>query len=1172
MSIGPVWQEKVMQWRCISIGLIALVASLTAMPGAGQIPAPAGPKADEAAGERPLTAEIVETRRQQAEASAELDEATKKRIVGLYAQATEALKSAAEAAERAKIFQRDAESVPARLREVQAQIAARRGLTPAVPDTTEPSDLEGELVQADRVLADLKQAQARAENDRLSRANRRKDVRNLLFSAPQRLQEVDKQLASPTPADEPPHVTLARRTELQARRQAIEREIPAHQSELAKYDAEDAVDLLRFEQDLQGQELAFAERRFKLLDDRVKQTRQDAASEAVRRAEEESIRAQPLLKDHAARNMELTHRTQSLAQLIGQTDLALRDAESQLATVQQEFKRAQDREASVGLTKTVGAQLRKQETTLPDVRKLRRDLRRRQQTIEDIRYELFELEEERNALAKREEIVAGILRSAPPGLTWADQQDLQTAAERVLGRKRAYLDALIRSQQTYFDKLTELDTTELQLANLTQEFISYIRERVLWIRTGKPLSADLSISDSDLWLIQPGQWLSLGSQLWSEVRAAPNLFAAAVLIFSGLLAVRRRMRRKIQDLGQLAERRNCTHFRLTLQAAALTLLISLLWPAATAFLSWRLAPTPDGTDLSSAVAAALWLVAGAFLPVELLRQICRRQGLAESHFGWPISAVRTLRVNLRQLMSLGLPLVFVTSVLHASNPDQGYDVVKRIGFILTCILAAFFLSRVVHPATGMFQEYVAFHQNGWLDRLKYVWYWMGVASPLALAGIAFWGYYYSARQLAWCLLLTISLGLLLVTVRAFLLRLLLVHRRHLSIQQAQERRAAAQAAAAAQGTGAVAVSRPMIPVEEETVDLAHLSSQTQRIVTTMIVAATLIGTWAIWVDVVPALNVLDRWGLWTTVQQVTESTSDAAGETVMVTRDVIRQVTMADLLLVSVIGVITMVAFRNIPGLLEIAVLQRLPLEASARYAVTTLASYAIILIGVVWGAGTMGLRWNQIQWLATALTFGLAFGLQEIFANFVAGLIILFERPLRVGDIVTVDDVTGVVSRVRIRATTITNWDRKEFVVPNKEFITGKLLNWTLSDQMNRIVINVGIAYGSDTETARNLLLKIARNHPLLLTDPAPAACFEAFGDSSLSLVLRAFLPTFENRLNVIHELHTAIHREFASAGIEIPFPQRDLHVRSIGSDCRLGVSQPLVRNPPPEPGADSE
>ena len=123
------------------------------------------------------------------------------------------------------------------------------------------------------------------------------------------------------------------------------------------------------------------------------------------------------------------------------------------------------------------------------------------------------------------------------------------------------------------------------------------------------------------------------------------------------------------------------------------------------------------------------------------------------------------------------------------------------------------------------------------------------------------------------------------------------------------------------------------------------------------------------------------------------------------------------------------------------------------------------MVVGVVMACATIGLRWSQIQWLATALTFGLAFGLQEIFANFVAGLIILFERPIRVGDVVTVADVTGVVSRMRICATTITDWDRRELIVPNKEFITGRLLNWTLSDKVNRIEIEVGIAYGSDTE-----------------------------------------------------------------------------------------------------------
>ena len=113
----------------------------------------------------------------------------------------------------------------------------------------------------------------------------------------------------------------------------------------------------------------------------------------------------------------------------------------------------------------------------------------------------------------------------------------------------------------------------------------------------------------------------------------------------------------------------------------------------------------------------------------------------------------------------------------------------------------------------------------------------------------------------------------------------------------------------------------------------------------------------------------------------------------------------------------------------------------------------------------TLGVDWSQFGWIAAALSVGLGFGLQEVVANFVCGIILLFERPVRVGDIVTVDGIDGVVSRIQIRATTITNWDRKEFVVPNKQFVTGTVLNWTLSNPMNRIVIVVGVAYGSDTE-----------------------------------------------------------------------------------------------------------
>jgi potassium efflux system protein len=174
----------------------------------------------------------------------------------------------------------------------------------------------------------------------------------------------------------------------------------------------------------------------------------------------------------------------------------------------------------------------------------------------------------------------------------------------------------------------------------------------------------------------------------------------------------------------------------------------------------------------------------------------------------------------------------------------------------------------------------------------------------------------------------------------------------------------------------------------------------------------------------------------------------------------------------------------------------------------------------------------------------GIGFGLQEIVANFISGLIILFERPVRVGDVVTVGDTDGVVTKIRIRATTIRNWDRKELLVPNKEFITGRVLNWSLSDHVTRLMVPVGVAYGTDVDRALALMREAAEEHPRVLDDPKPVLSFESFGDNSLTLVLRAFIDDLDHRLGTITDLHKAIVGKFRQAGIEISFPQRDLHL----------------------------
>ena len=131
-------------------------------------------------------------------------------------------------------------------------------------------------------------------------------------------------------------------------------------------------------------------------------------------------------------------------------------------------------------------------------------------------------------------------------------------------------------------------------------------------------------------------------------------------------------------------------------------------------------------------------------------------------------------------------------------------------------------------------------------------------------------------------------------------------------------------------------------------------------------------------------------------------------------------------------------------------------MDPGTRYAFITICRYLIITVGIIVAFGWLGVPWASYQWLVAAVTVGLGFGLQEIFANFVSGLIVLFEQPIRVGDVVSIGDVTGVVSKIRMRATTVTNWDRHDLIVPNKEFITGRLLNWTLTNTVNRVVIHI--------------------------------------------------------------------------------------------------------------------
>jgi potassium-dependent mechanosensitive channel len=253
--------------------------------------------------------------------------------------------------------------------------------------------------------------------------------------------------------------------------------------------------------------------------------------------------------------------------------------------------------------------------------------------------------------------------------------------------------------------------------------------------------------------------------------------------------------------------------------------------------------------------------------------------------------------------------------------------------------------------------------------------------------------------------------------------------------------------------------------------------------------------------------------------------------------------TWGTLVAFTLILAVTYGAVRDVPALLELVILRHLPLDSGSRYAFTAMSRYLLGAIGLSAAFNAIGGEWAKIQWLVAAMSVGLGFGLQEIFANFVSGIILLFERPIRVGDVITLGDKTGVVNRIRMRATTLVDPDRKEYIVPNKDLVTGRLLNWTLTDYTNRVEIIVNVAAGSDTDVACTLLLEAAREQPYILPEPTPSATFEGFSETGLKLALRCFLPNLENRGSTIHALHTAIDRKLRAAGIEGAYA--DMRVR---------------------------
>jgi potassium-dependent mechanosensitive channel len=264
------------------------------------------------------------------------------------------------------------------------------------------------------------------------------------------------------------------------------------------------------------------------------------------------------------------------------------------------------------------------------------------------------------------------------------------------------------------------------------------------------------------------------------------------------------------------------------------------------------------------------------------------------------------------------------------------------------------------------------------------------------------------------------------------------------------------------------------------------------------------------------------------------------------------RISLSDIVLAIVVFAVFLAGTRLVQRLLREKLLPQTRLDSGVRDSFAAFVGYVGFVVAAAFAISTLGLSLSNIAIIAGALSVGIGFGLQNIVNNFVSGLILLVERPIKVGDWVVVGQHQGYVTRISVRATEVETFERASVIIPNSELLSGAVVNWTHRDKYGRLDIKVGVAYGSDTEKLRDILLACAKEHREILAWPAPHVLFKEFGDSALNFELRAYVVDVENIIHVASDLNFAIDKAFRAAGIEMPFPHRDVTFRNIDALAR--------------------
>jgi len=743
--------------------------------------------------------------------------------------------------------------------------------------------------------------------------------------------------------------------------------------------------------------------------------------------------------------------------------------------------------------------------------------------IADLRVKIFDITQKRNELYDIDAYISKIEQDENKSFTSAEKAQLTS----LLTERRKVASDLIKSLNNQLNLAISLELTQQQITQISDQIQSKLDQQSFWVKSNNPINLDWF---KKLPMSLKAQFDGIGKKIGfpTNFDNLPYLLTYVFILFviGGLIfKFKESIKQRLSVInGEINTLRSDSqwHTPLALFYTALLSLSGTLWfLAACQLLGFFLVKNPqEFWEWSLRMAAYWWFF--SFVLATL-----RPNGILVRHFGFSKESAAALQDVTKRII-VSVVLLLNTSIFsNVMDTGLANDVLGEIN----TIVALLFCIVIIAPRFVRTEKSLSSNTTDQRDRtlLKIMRILLQLVPVILIVLIAL-GYYYTALNLITHIINTYIAWVVWSLVRHTIYRGVTVASRRLAYRRLQEKRQQKQ-----QDSSDASASDDVVVIteQEEGLALNEVRSQLLRFADLFIWTALFAIFYYVWSDLVTVVSYLRDITLW---QQTSTTEAGVVTETI----------SLFNLIVALIIVVITYILVRNIQGILEVLIFSRVKLSQGTPYTITTLLTYIFVAVGGAWAFSTLGMSWSKLQWLFAALSVGLGFGMQEIFANFVSGIILLFERPIRVGDTVTINGVTGTVAKIRIRAITMIDPDRKEVIVPNKSFVTGQVINWALSNTVTRLVVSVGVAYGSDLDLVKRLLLQAAHEQPSVLKDPEPRALFLTFGASTLDHELRVYVGQVSERNDTLDALNRRVNELFAENNIDIAFNQLDIFIKN--------------------------